>query len=141
MEELKHREDDPVGEIVVEFLTKREGESDYWPTDDDLTSAMTGLQYWARVNQRRLKMVFSAIERELRNTGYSETIELTENLEIEHLLPQEWSHHWSLSGEKPREVEQIERDKLKTRSGTSQYSLISSIRQYPTHPGTKSAKQ
>jgi uncharacterized protein with ParB-like and HNH nuclease domain len=117
LEELKHREDGQVGETVVEFLTSREGESDYWPTDDDLTTAMTGLQYWARVNQRRLKMVFSAIERELRDTGYSETLEITQNLQIEHLLPQEWSHHWSLSGEKPREVEQIERDKLKNSIG------------------------
>ena len=37
---------------------------------------MTELQYWARVNQQRLKMVFSAIERKLRDTGYSETLEM-----------------------------------------------------------------
>ncbi|SFC32399.1 Uncharacterized conserved protein, contains ParB-like and HNH nuclease domains [Halobiforma haloterrestris] len=117
LEELKRSDDDRVGDKVVEFLHDKEGESDYWPTDDDLMNTMMERQYWARVNQRRLKMVFSAIERELRDTGYSETLEFTQDLEIEHILPQEWSHHWELPGEKPREVERIERDEAKNKIG------------------------
>jgi len=99
LDELKSSGDNQVGDTVVEFLQSREAESDYWPTDDDLSSSMREMQYWARVNQRRLKMVFSAIERELRDTGYSETLEFTQDLEIEHILPQEWSHHWVLPGQ------------------------------------------
>jgi len=52
---------------------------------------MVCMEYWAVINQPRLKMVFAAIERELRNTGYSETVEFTQDLEIEHILPQKWS--------------------------------------------------
>ena len=116
LEELE-RNDDPVGDTVVEFLQSRDGESDYWPTDDDLRISMIEQKYWARVNQRRLKMVFSAIERELRDTGYSETLEFTQDLEIEHILPQEWSHNWELPSQKPQEVERIERDDAKDRIG------------------------
>lgn len=117
LDTLKQSDRNQVGDTVVEFLQSKEGESDYWPTNDSLTNAMVTLQYWARINQRRLKMVFSAIERELRDTGYSETVEVTQDLEIEHILPQEWSHHWSLPGEKPQEVERIERDELKNYVG------------------------
>jgi len=117
LDELKSSGDNQVGDTVVEFLQSREAESDYWPTDDDLSSSMREMQYWARVNQRRLKMVFSAIERELRDTGYSETLEFTQDLEIEHILPQEWSHHWVLPGHKPSEVERIERDEAKNKIG------------------------
>lgn len=117
LDELKSSDDDRVGDTVVEFLQGREGESDYWPTDDDIATSMAEMQYWARVNQRRLKMVFSAIERELRDTGYSETVEVTQDLQIEHILPQEWSHHWTLPGERPPEVERIERDEAKNKIG------------------------
>ena len=117
LEELKQTPDEEVGDTVVDFFQNKDGESDYWPTDDDLSNAMVELQYWSRINQRRLKMVFSAIERELRDTGYSETLEFTQDLEIEHILPQEWSHHWSLPGERPEEAERIERDEVKNTVG------------------------
>lgn len=88
LNELKERDDEPVGDAVVEFFQSKEGESDYWPDDEKLTDSMVSMEYWAVINQRRLKMVFAVIERELRNTGYSETVEFTQDLEIEHILPQ-----------------------------------------------------
>jgi hypothetical protein len=114
---LKSSDDGRLGDTVVEFLRSQESESAYWPSDNDLAGAMVEMQYWKRINQRRLKMVFSAIERELRDTGYSETLEFTEDLEIEHILPQEWSHHWELPGKKPLEVERIGRDEAKNTIG------------------------
>lgn len=117
LEELKDGDNRRAGETVVEFFQTRDGESDYWPNIDDLETSIIELQYWSRINQRRLKMVLSAIERELRDTGYSETLEFTQNLEIEHLLPQEWSHNWELPGDRPAEVERIERDEVKNTFG------------------------
>jgi len=93
LEELKTSDDNRVGDTVVEFFRSKEGESDYWPNNEKLTDSMVNLEYWAVINQRRLKMVFAAIERELRDTGYSETLEFTQDLEIEHILPQKWSLH------------------------------------------------
>jgi hypothetical protein len=117
LDELRERDDEHVGDVVVEFFRGKEGESDYWPTDEKLTDSMVSRKYWSVINQRRLKMVFAAIERELRNTGYSETVEFTQDLEIEHILPQKWSTHWSLPGERPAEVERMERDDAKDRIG------------------------
>jgi len=117
LDELKERDDEPVGDVVVQFFRSKEGESDYWPGDEKLADSMVSMEYWAVINQRRLKMVFAAIERELRNTGYSETVEFTQDLEIEHILPQKWFTHWSLPGERPAEVERIERDEAKNRIG------------------------
>jgi hypothetical protein len=117
LDELKHTEGTAVGDTVVEFLRSREGDSDYWPGDEKLTDSMVERMYWSRVNQRRLKMVFSAIERELRDTGYSETLEFTQDLEIEHILPQEWGPHWDLPGKKPQEVERMERNEAKNKIG------------------------
>lgn len=114
---LKERDDNQVGDIVVEFFRSKEGESDYWPGDEKLTDSMVDMEYWAIINQRRLKMVFAAIERKLRDTGYSETLEFTQDLEIEHILPQEWAIHWPLPGERPAEVESIERDEMKNTVG------------------------
>lgn len=109
------QEADPgeVGDTVVDFFQTREGDSDYWPSDEDLQEAIVTRPYWGRINQRRLKMVFAAIERHLRDTGYSETLELTQDLEIEHILPREWAHNWPLPGERPEEVERIEREEMK----------------------------
>ncbi|MFK5604897.1 DUF262 domain-containing protein [Haloferax volcanii] len=117
LDELKARDGDRVGDTVVEFFRSKEGESDYWPGDEKLTDSMVNMEYWAVINQRRLKMVFAAIERQLRSTGYSETLEFTQDLEIEHILPQKWTTHWSLPGERPAEVERIERDEAKNRVG------------------------
>jgi uncharacterized protein with ParB-like and HNH nuclease domain len=117
LDELKQTDPDSVGDTVVAFFRGREGSSDYWPGDEQLTEAMVDKQAWARINQRRLRMVFRAIERDLRDTGYSETLEITEKLEIEHILPQEWAHNWPLPGEKPEEVERINRDEVKNTIG------------------------
>lgn len=117
LETLKQSENHDVGDITVEFFRSREGESDYWPSDDDLTEAMRNHQYWARVNQRRLKMVFTGIEREIRDSRFSETLTIDQPLEIEHILPQKWARNWSLPGEKAEEVEEIERDKVKNKIG------------------------
>lgn len=117
LDELKQSDPESVGDTVVEFFRSREGSSDYWPGDKQLTEAMVEKQAWARINQRRLRMVFRAIEQDLRDTGYSETLEITEQLEIEHILPQEWAHNWPLPGEEPEEVERINRDEVKNTIG------------------------
>lgn len=117
LERFRTNPDQPADEVVVGFLRKRDAESDYWPSDEDLADAMTQLQYWARINQRRLKMVFRSLERELRSTGFSEERATSERLHIEHILPQDWGLNWSLPGERPEEVERIEREKAKNRVG------------------------
>ncbi|MCF7889852.1 DUF262 domain-containing HNH endonuclease family protein [Candidatus Bipolaricaulota bacterium] len=113
LEALKNSNPDETGQTVVEFFRSKEGESEYWPDNKKLKESIVELPYWGRINQRRLKMVFRALERELRKEGFSESREITETLHIEHILPREWAHNWSLPGIQPEEVERMERDKMK----------------------------
>lgn len=113
LDRLQDDPDRPVDELIVSFFRDKDSESDYWPTDEVLSEAMVKLPYWARINQQRLKMVFRALERELRSTGYTEGLNISQNLHIEHILPQDWAHNWSLPGDRPKEVERIERDEAK----------------------------
>lgn len=117
LEELQDVEPEKVDIAILEFFKNKEGDSDYWPEDEELEEAMVTHPYWSRINQKRLRMVFKALEQELRDTGYSETLNISEKLHIEHVLPQEWAHHWPLPGVKPEEVERIERDKIKDTIG------------------------
>lgn len=117
LDTLQDSDPEKVGRDVVEFFHSKEGESEYWPDNPKLTESMVQLEYWGIINQRRLRMVFTAIERELRDTGYSESLELKQNLQIEHILPQDWALNWPLPGERHEEVERIERDKAKDTIG------------------------
>lgn len=117
LEKLKNTDARPVDEVTVEFFSEKEGSSDLWPDDERLVEAMKAQRYWAQINQRRLRMFFRALERELRSTGYSEGLGITESLHIEHILPRDWAHNWELPREEPEEVERIRRDEIKHRVG------------------------
>ena len=99
--------------VVLDFFQTREAHSEYWPKDEELSSAMINSPYWSRINRRRLRMVFLALERELRSTGFTEELDISQRLHIEHILPQEWAHHWSLPGKEPAEIERLNRDEAK----------------------------
>lgn len=113
LERLKTQGSERPDEVVIAFLREKEGTSDIWPEDDDLRTAMQTEPYWGRINQRRLRMVFRALERSLRSSGYSESVSVFDDLEIEHILPRDWGLNWDLPGEEPEEVERIRRDELK----------------------------
>lgn len=113
LELLKEPPSTAPDEVAIGFLREKEGTSDNWPTDDDLRTAMKTEPYWGRINQRRLRMVFRALERHLLSSGYSEKDSVSDDLEIEHLLPQDWGLNWDLPGEEPEEVEKIRRDEMK----------------------------
>lgn len=110
---MKDSSPEMVDRVVVDFLRTREGGSYYWPDDDTLREHMQNTPYWSRINQRRLRMVFRALEDALRGTGFSEERTITGSLHIEHILPREWAHHWPLPGERPVELERIERNEAK----------------------------
>lgn len=117
LSELKENKVENIDEKIIQFFSRREEESGYWPGNEELRESMVNDKYWGRTNQDRLKMVFRALERELRDTGYSESIEIDEKLEIEHLLPREWALNWDLPGDKAQEVEKIERNEILHRIG------------------------
>lgn len=101
---------------VRAFLASQSGESGMWPGDDLLRENLLSQPYYTSVTRARLRMVLEAIEAELRgplNLAFTDWHQLT----VEHVLPQEWSHHWPLPTDQPELEARIARDAAKHRLG------------------------
>lgn len=82
---------------IIAFMAGKTSETDRWPDDDELTSAVLNTNIY-KLKQSRLKMVLEAIDVYRSQGGHTETITLGHSLWIEHLLPQGWREEpaWSL---------------------------------------------
>jgi hypothetical protein len=97
---------------VLTFFVGLDGESQYWPSDDDVVSSLRVLPAYTSITRARLRMVLEAIEQD-RRTGKTEAIGLPKGLTIEHFLPQEWHQNWPLPSEADESQAAAERDLLK----------------------------
>ena len=68
-----------------------------FPSDAELTTAISKHRQYGRLTAPRLKWILSELEFASR-TEFDETTGLQDNLSIEHVLPEQWSTHWPLSG-------------------------------------------
>lgn len=96
---------------VRRFLSSQEGDSTRWPSDDEFREAWLEHPVFRQMNQRRLRMVLEALERQL-YTGMTEQVDVVETLTIEHLIPQEWRRHWPL----PSSLSQEEAERRRERA-------------------------
>ena len=76
-------------ERIIELLMSKTSETEGWPSDDDMRSAVLNTNIY-KLKQSRLKMVLEGIDVHRSRTGNTETISLGHALWIEHLLPQGW---------------------------------------------------
>lgn len=103
-------------EDIRAFLSSQTGESGLWPDDELLRANLLTQPYYTSISRGRLRMVLEAVEAELRgplNLAFSDWRQLT----VEHVLPQEWSHHWPLPADQPELEARITRDAAKHRLG------------------------
>lgn len=84
---------------VIEFLKGLEGESGYWPDDDEVQSMMRSQPVYETQLRKRLRMLLEALEED-RGTDLTEQIRHS-TLTIEHILPQKWEEHWPLQAADP----------------------------------------
>jgi hypothetical protein len=83
---------------VVAFLKSSDATSAVWPSDAEVTRALVDRDLYGWVNQRRIVMLLSTVEMELRRSNKVEDIySLPSNLTIEHIMPQSWADHWPLA--------------------------------------------
>jgi hypothetical protein len=94
-------------EVIVRFLRDSVANSAVWPSDAMVTSFLTARYLYGYISQKRIVMVLSAIERDLRRDSKTEDIyALPTNLTVEHVMPQKWEEHWPLAdGQDPGERE------------------------------------
>jgi hypothetical protein len=100
-------------EVIVAFLKSSTANSAIWPADPELIETLKSRGTYGWINQRRLVMVLSAVEMELRRSNKVEDIyTLPTNLTIEHIMPQRWQAHWDLPGAVTREERDARLDLL-----------------------------
>lgn len=89
---------------VVDFLRNGTVDTEVWPRDESVLSALTDRPLYNRIKPvRRVRLLLEAceLERRLEGNGFTEMKEqeapqLDLNLTIEHILPQSWQEHWSV---------------------------------------------
>jgi uncharacterized protein DUF262/uncharacterized protein DUF1524 len=100
------------GDVVEDFLSNQQGESQWWPSDDQVRSAVLDLPLYRLLSPGRMRMVLEALESKMRVLGYAEEASPPRGLSIEHVMPQAWATHWPPPEGVERELATIERDRL-----------------------------
>lgn len=93
LQELDREGPDHADMTVLQFLRRQHAEGSVWPNDRMLldyvtTNPMKGSAFWK-------KIVLVAIELQLRSDR-SEELGPTNNLTVEHIMPQNWQRYWPL---------------------------------------------
>lgn len=90
---LESRPVEEAGDAVRNFLAQQTADARVWPADADMLSSLPTMRLYGNIRQSRLRVVFSAIEKQLR-TERHEDVALPTKLEIEHVMPRSWRAHW-----------------------------------------------
>lgn len=87
------------GDEIERQLAELSGESRNWPDDREFAAAVTGSNFYA-LHRARQRGFFAGIENHLRDAKAEEARPIracTEQLNIEHVMPQKWQTHWGLA--------------------------------------------
>ena len=97
LRELDKHPSETVGDATVSFLADQTADARIWPTDTQLLADLPDVRAYGNIKQQRLRTVFSAVELYLRSERH-ENVSLPQKLEVEHVMPQGWRHHWDTDG-------------------------------------------
>jgi len=90
-----------VGDFVSRFLKEQTADSLYWPDDETVRRAMSGLGLYSLLSRPRLRMILEGLEDELRNPRDKHVATPQQpcerkSLQVEHVMPRRWEKHWPL---------------------------------------------
>lgn len=111
--ELHQHNRSDAGDVLENYLARQEGQSRYWPDDEELRAGLSNLAAYRQLARGRLRMTLEAIEDHLRgfhdgSSGLGGERVLRHRLTIEHVMPRSWLANWPL----PRGVSEHEREAL-----------------------------
>jgi hypothetical protein len=106
----------PTSEDVVSFLSHLSGDSQIWPSDDEVVEAVRTTSFYTALTRSRLRMILDAIEASMHHPKVGPYVD-RDRLTIEHILPQSWEINWPLPDGPDHLQAQIERDSAKHRLG------------------------
>lgn len=72
-----------------------------WPDDDAVLGAFAGSRYYGSLTQERIRLLLGAIDEQMRfeNKKTESAVFDYDSLQIEHLMPQGWREHWTLTND------------------------------------------
>lgn len=85
-------------DILASQLAAETAPANRWPRDEDVRSVILTRDMYGQRRQDRLVMVLRRIEEHLRtiDSKTEQSFGTTDNLTLEHLIPQTWEPHWPL---------------------------------------------
>ena len=90
------RREGATSERLVRLLLELEGESGEWPTDEAFAEAWHTRQIYWMLNSPKIVHILKRLNETYLDKSM-ETIAITGNLSVEHIMPQKWGVHWPLS--------------------------------------------
>lgn len=94
--------------IVRDFLTDLSGDSQLWPDDEKVSSALVNedlYRPYRQLSKYKVKIILESLEATMRSP-YREDPDVPRDLTIEHLMPQKWEKNWPL----PTNLDGLKRD-------------------------------
>jgi Protein of unknown function DUF262/Protein of unknown function (DUF1524) len=77
-------------DVIIDALRGFENPTDKWPDDTSLRDRLIELPVYGWINQRRVRLLLEACEKQMATNNMSEQIDVPTGLTIEHALPQTW---------------------------------------------------
>ena len=96
--ELEKQGPENAGTATVSYLAQQTAYATIWPGDQELLDKFVSEPLYKLVSAGRLNLILQGMEGDLR-TDKSETQTVPRNLNIEHIMPQEWTSNWTLPPE------------------------------------------
>lgn len=87
------------------ILSKSDSDSSRMPNNLELKENLLQRPLYGRIAQYKIRMILEAID-DANQHSKAESMPIQQNLTIEHILPEKWEKHWSLSKE-GRSAEEI----------------------------------
>ena len=92
---MHDQKDDMIG-AFKQFLQNETADSKRMPTDGDILSACEQMPIYKNSTPSRLKYILEKIEKHIRTKNNENVTIDTNDLNIEHIMPQSWAENWTL---------------------------------------------
>jgi hypothetical protein len=79
----------------VSYFSTAEGDTVRFPTNDEFRREICSRPQYGAIQQKRLRHILGELELAARDSG-DESVDLRDDLWIEHVLPEKWMTHWPL---------------------------------------------
>ena len=105
--------------VVRIFLAGLSGDSQLWPDDESVISALENEDLhrpYRQLGKDKVRIILESIEGE-RRSGYREDQRVPRNLTIEHIMPRQWKENWPLPADMERDEAERRREERLHRLG------------------------